>query len=397
MRPVGQHVRPRHVLPLFLIAFPICCATLPPLSSAAPPAAEILSQTQSTALVLVIVRGSEVSIQTFGETAPGSARQPTSTSLIRLCSLTKIFASDLLARLVADRTVRLDDPLQRFAPANTRVPARTLHGPAPRPITLKDLATHTAGLAREVGAAPANAPHFTYPTYPQRWAWLPRQKLLSPPGATALYSNVAFDLLADALQTAARQPYPRLLAERITTPLGMRDTTFAPTPEQCAQLLRGNHDEGPCADTTATDGSGGLYSTPADMARWLRYLLDRQNPAAQAVYIDLATLSGAQGLDHAGKPSGIGLGWLQMGQRGDPSMILQKTGAGAGFSTYIALNPARHTGVFLALTMGHWRTNPFIAASNILLALSNLPPMPVEIPKAPAKHPKRRPHRRKVA
>ena len=384
------------LLAAFLLIATVNAAQLPPLSSAAQPAAEIQRQTSSTALVLVIVRGSEVSIRTFGETAPGSGRQPTATSLVRLCSLTKIFAADLLARLVSDKTVHLDDPLQRFAPANARVPTRTVRGPAARAITLEDLATHTSGLPREVLPSPAGVPHFTFPNYAQRWAWLPKQKLLASPGATARYSNVAFDLLADALQSAAREPYPRLLAERITTPLGMRDTTFSPTPAECAQLLRGSRDMGQCADTTATDGSAGLYTTPADMARWLRYLLDQQTPAAQAVYIQPASLKSMEGLNHAGKPSGIGLGWLQLGQRGDPSMILQKTGAGAGFSAYIALNPAQHTGLFMAMTLNEWRTNPFLAANNILLALSNLPPIPTETPKAPAKHARRKPHRRKI-
>ena len=361
-------------------------AAFPALSTAAQPAAEIFRQTNSAALVLVCVRGHDVSFQSFGETAPRSGRQPTASSLLRLCSLTKIFTTDLLIQLALDKAVRLDDPLQLFAPANVHVPTQTLHGPVQRPITLSDLATHTAGLPRELGGAPAGAPHFTFPDHARRWAWLPKQKLLTSPGAGALYSNVGFDLLADALQAAAHQPYPNLLAQRITTPLGMRDTTFAPTSEQCSRLLRGAHDEGPCADTTASAGSAGLYSTPADMARWLRYLLGdtslpiQQNPAAQAVYIQPARLASMQGLNHAGKPSGIGLGWLQLGRSGDPSMILQKTGAGADFHTYIALNPALHTGVFLALVdVGSWRANPFVATNNILLALSNLPPMPAEI------------------
>ena len=365
-------------------------AQLPPLSSASQPAAEIFRQTGSTALVLVVARGSDVYIQTFGETAPGSGHQPTANSLIRLCSITKIFAADLLARLVLEKAVHLDDPLQRFAPADARVPIRTLRGKAARAVTLEDLATHTAGLPREVLPVPAGTAHFTFPDYTQRWAWLRRQKLLFSPGSRALYSNVAFDLLADALQSAAHEPYPRLLAERITTPLGMRDTTFSPTAQQCAQLLRGGNSGGDCPGTTATLGSAGLYTTASDMSRWLRYLLNQQNPAAQAVYVNPARLRSVEGLNHAGKPSGIGLGWLQLGKRGDPSMILQKTGAGAGFATYLALNPAQHTGVFLAMTPSRWPINPFVAANNMLLALSNLPPMPVEAPPVRTKRSRRR-------
>jgi len=393
----GERARRHFALSFCLAAF--ACLLLrgapPPLSSASQPAAEILRRTESTALVLVVVRGSDIYIQTFGETSPGNGRKPTADSLIRLCSITKLFAADLLARLAAENVIHLNDPLQRFAPDNARVPTRTLQGNAARAITLQDLATHTSGLPREVLPSPAKTPHFTFPGYAQRWTWLRRQKLLFPPGSRALYSNVAFDLLADALQSAAHEPYPRLLAERITTPLGMHDTTFSPTPRQCGQLLRGSDSGGDCSDTTATTGSAGLYTTASDMSRWLGYLLNRQTAAAQAIYIDPASLKSAQGLRHAGEPSGIGLGWLQLGKREEPFMILQKTGAGAGFATYLALNPSQHTGVFLAMTPHRWPINPFEAANNMLLALSNLPPMPTRIDHPPAKNrARKRPHAR---
>jgi D-alanyl-D-alanine-carboxypeptidase/D-alanyl-D-alanine-endopeptidase len=122
------------------------------------------------------------------------------------------------------------------------------------------------------------------------------------------------------------------------------------------------------------------------MARWLRYLVGsskfalRQNGAAQTIYLLPKQLSDAKGLTHAGKPSGIGLGWLRLGRPEDPSMILEKTGSGGGFKTYVAVTPAEHTAIFFALTEGEgkWHTDPFTAANNILLGLSNLPPIPEE-------------------
>ena len=361
---------------------------LPPLSSAAPPAEQIFRDTNSTSLVFVAVRGSDVWFQSFGETAPGSHQLPTAASELRLCSVTKVFAADLLVQLSDQKLVRPDDPLQHFAPPGAHVPTTGLHG-ARGVITLHDLATHTAGLPRELGTAPRGTPHFTFPDYHQRWQYLEHQKLLASPGTAASYSNLGFDLLGDALASAAHRPYPQLLAERITTPLGLRDTTFVPSPSQCARLLRGPADEGPCTDTTASAGSSGLYSTPADIARWLRYLLHdpalplRQSPVAQQDVFLPAQLRSVQGLSHAGPPSGIGLAWVRLGParldpHGSPSTILQKTGAGAGFTTYIALNPANRTAVFIAIMegTGGWHTNPFEQANNILLSLSNLPPLP---------------------
>lgn len=386
------HAWPKQILGVLLACAFTHAATpasqLPPLATVAGPAANILQATGSTSLIFIAVRGHDVSIQTFGETAPGSGQRPNANSLIRLCSVTKVFTTDLLTQLAADKQLRIDDPLQRFAPAGAHVPTKIVHSGTIRSITLLNLATHTAGLPREIGPAPPGTPHFTFPSFAQRWAWLQRHRLLTPPGSAALYSNVGFDFLADALQSAAQIPYQRLLAQRILNPLGMHDTTLQPTPEQCAHLLRGVNDEGPCTNTVSTDGSSGLYSTPADLARWLRYLVGdaslsvRQNAAAQANYLLPAQLVSVQGLNHAGRPSGIGLGWLRLGAPGTPSMILEKTGSGAGFRTYVALTPAEHTGIFLAFISGHepWHADPFTAANNILLSLSNLPPMPVESP-----------------
>src|SRR5271163_1676196 len=227
------------ILPRTLLAFLFALPLMSALAQMQPPASlpdtqsigalgrDLFLQSGSTGMVLVVVRDDRVFIRGYGETAPNSHQVPTQDSLVRLCSLTKIFTTDVLSKLVADKTVRLDDPLQRYAPKGTLVPKRV------RPITLADMATHTSGLPRELGNAPPGTPHFTFPDYRTRWRWLPNQHLRSTPGTTALYSNVAFDFLGDALQSAAHKPYPALLAERTLNPLHMQHTTFFPNAEQC--------------------------------------------------------------------------------------------------------------------------------------------------------------------
>jgi len=348
--------------------------------------ATIFEQSGSTGMALVVVRGREVAIMSYGETFPGSGVRPAANSLIRLCSISKIFAGELLAQLANEGKVALGDPLQRFAPPKKMAPA----GPGGTPITLRDLATHTSGLPREVGSYPANTPHFAFPDRTFRWTWLPKQKLATRPGTAALYSNVGFDLLGDALASAAGATYTQLLNDRIVRPLGLRDTTLTPSGGQCARLLRGAWDEGPCTDTQASGASGGVYSTSADMARVLQYLLRIPATAgaavpagpAIAVYLKPSQLRSVQGLSHAGDPTGIGMGWIQLGDPDGPSALMQKTGGGAGFETYVALSLKRQTGIFLAVTDGkpaaHF--NLYREANNLLAALANVPPLP---PKAP--------------
>jgi len=345
---------------------------------------DLFFESGSTGMVLVIVEDNQVFFRGYGETAPNSHQLPSQDSLLRLCSLTKIFTTDVLTKLVADKTVRLDDPLQRYAPPGIVVPKRV------RPITLFDMATHTSGLPRELGNAPPNTPHFTFPDYRTRWHWLPNQRLRSTPGMAALYSNVTFDFLSDALQSAAHKQYAALLSERTLNPLHMQHTTFFPNVEQCKNLLIGAHENGSCDATEATAGSSGLYSTAADMTIWLKFLLRtggpgilKQDSAAQAVYILPSNLVSQKGLDHAGEPTGVGLGWIHILPADSPSHIIEKTGGGAGFETYIAINHSRRTAIFLAATDGPVDThlNFFNAANKVLLAVAGLPPLPPRPPK----------------
>ncbi len=203
---------------------------------------------------------------------------------------------------------------------------------------------------------------------------------------------MAFDFLSDALQSATHKQYAALLAERTLNPLKMQHTTFFPNADQCAHLLASAHDDGPCVTTEATAGSSGLYSTATDMAIWLKYLLgtgsSSQDASAQAVYLLPSQLVSQKGLDHAGEPTGIGLGWIHILPLDSPSQIVEKTGGGAGFQTYIAINHARHTALFLAATDGSVEThlNLFNAANKFLLAIAGLPPLPPPPPKPAPKH-----------
>ena len=349
---------------------------------------DLLVRSGSTGLVMVVIKDKDVTFRGFGETAPGSGQKPTAESLLRLCSLTKIFTTDLLVKLIQQcpagtkpgQCISLNTTLQAGLPPSIEVPIVDPN----RPITLGDLATHTAGLPRELGPTPHGSGHFTYPSQPQRWRALPTMHLKATPGTEAAYSNLGFDLLGDALEHLSSTPYPELLAAHTLRPLAMNETTFTPTAPQCARLLGGAHPEGSCTPTTNTAGSSGLYSTATDVSHWLQYLLTAQTPAAQAAYLFPANLQRVQGLDHAGDPTGIGLGWIHT-QGSNNVDIVEKTGGGAGFLTYIAMLPAQHLGIFIAATDGAIEThiNLFRNANNVLLTLAGLPTLYIPPPRQP--------------
>ena len=185
-------------------------------------------------LVLAVVRGDESLVLGFGETEKGNGREPDGNSLLRLNSITKAFATEVLAALVADGKLRLTDTLAGAA-GEAKTPAF-----GGRQITLLDLATYSAGLPREMGEAPEGVMPRAWPTRTERWSWLATYQLPWAPGTVAAYSNVGFDLLADAIETTGGKPYPDLLREKVTGPLGMADTGFSPSSDQCARLMVGS-------------------------------------------------------------------------------------------------------------------------------------------------------------
>ncbi|QKJ88145.1 D-alanyl-D-alanine-carboxypeptidase/endopeptidase AmpH [Paramixta manurensis] len=306
----------------------------------------------ATGMALVAIDGNQRVFTSFGETRPGNNIRPQKDSLIRIASLSKLMTSEVMVKLAEQGRLNLDDPLSKFAPPGRRVP--TYDG---QTIRLVNLATHTSGLPREQPGGKPIRPVFVWPTQSERWSWLQTAQLKAPPGARASYSNLAYDLLGDALARAAGTPYPTLFKQLITRPLGMKDTTFTPSPEQCSRLMVPEKSASPCMNTLAAIGSGGVYSTPDDMGRWMQQFLSSdvyrrsaQIDRLQTLIYKRAQLTKVEGMDVPGKADALGMGWVYMGPRDGHPGIIEKTGGGGGFITYIAMVPQQNVGVFVVLT-----------------------------------------------
>lgn len=215
-------------------------------------------------LVLAAVRGDDSVVLGFGETRPGSKVEPTGRSILRMGSIAKVMAGQTLASLAVDGTVKLTDPLAKYAPPGAKVP--TFAG---REITLLDLATYTAGLPRELPDVPEPQPgenpfaRFQAEAY---WRWLAGATLPYAPGSGAMYSNLGFGLLGDALARAGGKPYATLLHERVAAPLGMLDTTTKLSDAQMPRAMTGidlDGKEAPLWDTPAAMERPATSSPPA--------------------------------------------------------------------------------------------------------------------------------------
>lgn len=97
-------------------------------------------------MALVVIDGNQRVFRSYGETRHGNNVRPQLDSVVRIASLTKLMTSEMLVKLLDRGTVKLNDPLSKYAPPGARVP--TYNG---TPITLVNLATHTSAL-------PVNSP-----------------------------------------------------------------------------------------------------------------------------------------------------------------------------------------------------------------------------------------------
>jgi D-alanyl-D-alanine-carboxypeptidase/D-alanyl-D-alanine-endopeptidase len=327
-------------------------------------------------LIIGVVRNGETAVAGFGKISAQDSRAPDGKTLMRIGSITKVFTGAVLASLASDRIVSFTDPLQKRLNWGVKIPSKD-----GKDIRLIDLVTHTSGLPREADRPPSPPTDpFGTITKDAFIKNLQADPLLFPPGTGALYSNFAFDLLAQALAEAAGKPYEEVLRERVLARAGMSATVFTPGVEQRRNLMQGHNFDGTPMPEAPTPpiivGSGGLYTTADDMLRWLGWHLDRFAATDaelrlldHAAYVYRDGLNPVFGLDESGRMDAMGLGWIVMMPEGGRPQILQKAGGLQGVFSYTAFAPARRIGVFMAINQFNLDAGLKMAATaNALIA-----------------------------
>ena len=225
-------------------------------------------------------------------------------TIVRIYSMTKPLTSVAVMMLYEEGRFQLDDPVSAYLPcfSTMRVAVGGQRGkidtvPAARPITIRDLLTHTSGLTygfmqstqvdalyRDEGIDFGGA-ECTLGELVERLAALP---LLAQPGAEWNYS-VATDVLGHLVATVSGEPFGDFLSRRVIEPLGMVDTAFH-VPAQKAGRFAANYAKSAAGGVTLLDdpatsrylsppaicsGGGGLVATVGDYMRFCQFMLNR--------------------------------------------------------------------------------------------------------------------------
>jgi CubicO group peptidase (beta-lactamase class C family) len=198
-------------------------------------------------------------------------KSPTAKTVYRIASMTKSFTAAAVLALRDEGVWSLDDAIASHAPELRRVAGP----PGSPPITLRHLLSMTSGLTTDDAWADRHL-DFTAAEIDQVYAGGPT--FARRPNARYEYSNLGFAMIGRAIERATGMRVQEHINERFLDPLELRDTTWVqPTHDNWARPYRvqNGHVIRDIPDPIG-DGElapmGGLWSTIADLARWVAWL-----------------------------------------------------------------------------------------------------------------------------
>jgi D-alanyl-D-alanine-carboxypeptidase/D-alanyl-D-alanine-endopeptidase len=296
--------------------------------------------------------------QVFGY---GNISKPNSTkvngdTIFDIASITKTFTTTILAGMIKQGLVNLDDPIERYLPATVNVPTYNGHK-----ITLESLATHTSGLPDFPAGWIRN---HTYTTQ-QVYNFLSNTPLQNEPGTKANYSDFGVGILGHILSIRAGVPYTQLVKDRILSVLDMDSTGIAmnSTAITLSNALKSRLAKGHIGGKEvnlefvpeAIQGAGAMHSTANDLLKYLAaniglihtsindiiqetHLIRHEYPEAPSLHFDSKN-------NKSLSASYVGLGWfIDTNLRTE---VIQHSGGIDGYSSFIGFNPTKQEGVVM--------------------------------------------------
>jgi serine-type D-Ala-D-Ala carboxypeptidase/endopeptidase len=318
-----------------------------------------------------VLVGDQKLVRGYGKVIYGMDRKPDGDTVYEIGSISKVFTATLLAQMVREEKLKLDDPIESYLPKTVKVPVFEK-----RKITLQDLATHVSGLPR----LPTNFvpkdwtnPYADY-TVENLYDFLSNHKLRRKPGETYEYSNLGVGLLGHVLARKNGKSYEQLLIERICEPLGMNSTRITLSPELQQRLAPAYTTHGVWKlriylpnrnwNIPTLAGAGAIRSTVNDLLKFI----------SANMGITKTNLKGACDLAHQErfKQSDmlkLGLGWhiLHFEDVGKP--IYWHNGGTGGYRTFLGFIKEKKIGVVL---LSNTQSSVDSAALELLLVLHNI-------------------------
>ncbi|HEX5654444.1 MAG TPA: serine hydrolase domain-containing protein [Chitinophagaceae bacterium] len=222
----------------------------------------------------------------------------------RIGSISKIFTAVLIFQLIEEGRLELSTKLDAFFPSL----------PNASNVNIEQLLRHKSGFTNIT-----EVPHKQKPRSPaQMLTIISRNKTLGP-GTKTEYSNANYLILGYIIENIYNQPYADVLQQRLVKKIGLKDTYFGdkvePAKGECYSYKpRSRWRRQTPIDLSIVGGSGGIVSTPADLARFIESLFSHHLISTESLS-QMITITEEQGMglrrysfygkDVYGHPGGI--------------------------------------------------------------------------------------------
>lgn len=225
---------------------------------------------------ILITQGNRTAItQSYGQASREQRAPNTPQTKFRIGSVTKQFTAIAILQLQERGLLNVKSPLSTYLP----------NYPKGDQITIHHLLTHTSGI-----------PEYLSPeSFPDFWEWIrlpttlnqlvDRFKNLSlkfEPGERFEYSNSGYVLLTQIIEAVSEQTYADYLQINIFGPLALNNTGYEVPSAVITNLAQGylslgndTYLQASPLDMSIPQGTGGLYSTVADLAKWNQWLYSK--------------------------------------------------------------------------------------------------------------------------
>ncbi len=277
----------------------------------------------------------------WGSIWHGKDDPPRPDTLYEIASLTKPFTALLLAQVVVQGQVRLNDPVKPCSPPETS--AWCFRG---QPLTWLDLLTHSSGLPSLPDNLDQGDPQTTRRYSPQDLATFLQSFARTGPAPTQFgYSTLGYGLLGHLLAEKTGHSFQSQL-EHLTAQLGLPDTRLQLSSEQFLRLAPGYIQTQLVpyfADAGGLSASGGLKSTPRDLVHFLAQILQLEPASSSSLLVktlaQITELTGRRGAPFCE----MAWGW----QYFSPAGVYWHSGSAAGGKTFLAFEPQKQLGVVI--------------------------------------------------
>ncbi len=322
------------------------------LAAIKPAMEELLKQKRAAGVVTLVVRdGRTVHVEAAGMADIEKKKAMTPDAIFWIASMTKSLTSTAVMILVDEGKLTLDEPASKWVPELAKV--KVANGRALfRPITLRDLLSHTSGIAD-----PARKPSDGNVPIAQYALDLLKEPFDFQPGSEFQY-GFGLTVAGRIVEIASGKSFEQFLGERIIAPLAMKDTTWHPDVAQRTRIARTYklsadgvalvpaHNAFLTSDPDIrreAEPSGGLFSTAADMARFYQMVLNGGELDGKRIVSAKGVAEMTKAHIVAGKTIPYGLGWFSNAaeKKITPHMSDKSFGHGGAFGTHGWVDPEK--------------------------------------------------------